>query len=164
MKYDYSKNNVTNVKGLDKDIEFMGYTMNFSKMDGSFLDKMLKMFNISFSDANTMHCVGRYSGGDIIFDAPIVVDGNKMTVKMSEKNAAFKDVDLYIFQDQDNTQMHMYMHSTGFVNFFGNMQITIMEHLGQLDTIDAAAVKAVFDSIDEAVETINLSLVMTKAK
>ena len=44
------------------------------------------------------------------------------------------------------------------------MQITIMEHLGQLDTIDAAAVKAVFDSIDEAVETINLSLVMTKAK
>lgn len=95
-------------------------------------------------------------------EAPIVVDGNKMTVKMSEKNAAFKDVDLYTFQD--NTQMHMYMHSTGFVNFFGNMQITIMEHLGQLDTTDAAAVKAVFDSIDEAVETINFSLVMTKAK
>ena len=39
-----------------------------------------------------------------------------------------------------------------------------MEQLGQLDTTDAAAVKAVFDSIDEAVETINLSLVMTKAK
>ena len=164
MKYDYSKNNVTNVKGLDKDIEFMGYTMNFSKMDGSFLDKMLKMFKISFSDANTMHCVGRYSGGDIIFDAPIVVDGNKMTVKMSEKNAAFKDVDLYAFQDQDNTQFHIYMSTTAFVNFFGNMQVTIMEQLGQFDTTDAAAVKAVFDSIDEAVETINLSLVMTKAK
>ena len=39
-----------------------------------------------------------------------------------------------------------------------------MEHLGQPDTTDAAAVKAVFDSIDEAVESINLSLVMTKAK
>ena len=164
MKYDYIKTFVTNVKGLDKDIEFMGYTMNFSKMDGSFLDKMLKMFNISFPDTNTMHCVGRYSGGDIIFDAPIVIDGNKMTVKMSSKNAAYKDVDLYTFQDQDNTQMHMYMHSTGFVNFFGNMQFTIMEQLGQLDPTDAAAVKAVFDSIDEAVETINLSLVMTKAK
>lgn len=33
-----------------------------------------------------------------------------------------------------------------------------------LDTTDAAAVKAVFDSIDEAVETINVSFVMTRAK
>jgi hypothetical protein len=49
------------------------------------------------------------------------------------------------------------------VNFFGNMQVTIMEQLGMLDTTDAAAVKAVFDSIDEAVETINVSFVMTKA-
>ena len=75
-----------------------------------------------------------------------------------------KDIDLYTFQDQDNTQMHMYMHSTGFVNFFGNMQVTIMEQMGLLDTTDAAAVKAVFDSIDEAVETINVSFVMTRAK
>ena len=87
-----------------------------------------------------------------------------MTVKMSEKNAAFKDVDLYAFQDQDNTQFHIYMSTTAFVNFFGNMQVTIMDQLGQLDTTDAAAVKAVFDSIDEAVETINVSFVMTKAK
>ena len=60
--------------------------------------------------------------------------------------------------------MHMYMHSTGFVNFFGNMQVTIMEQMGTLDTTDAAAVKAVFDSIDDAVETINVSFVMTRAK
>jgi hypothetical protein len=162
--YDYSKMYLSNVKGLDKDIEFMGYTMNFAKMDGSFLDKMLKMFNISFPDANTMHCVGRYSGGDIIFDDPIVVEGNKMTVKMSQKNPAFKDVDLYAFQDQDNTQFHIYMSTTAFINFFGNMQVTIMEQMGQLDTTDAAAVKAVFDSIDEAVESINLSLVMHSSK
>ena len=97
-------------------------------------------------------------------DAPIAVDGNKMTVKMSVRDAAYKDVDLYTFQDQDNTQMHMYMHSTAFVNFFGNMQVTIMEQLGQLDTTDAAAVKAVFDSIDEAVETINVSFVMHSSK
>ena len=32
MKYDYIKTFVTNVKGLDKDIEFMGTTFNFSKM------------------------------------------------------------------------------------------------------------------------------------
>ena len=60
--------------------------------------------------------------------------------------------------------MHMYMHSTGFVNFFGNMQVTIMEQLGMLDTTDAATVKAVFDSIDDAVETINVSFVMHSSK
>ena len=60
--------------------------------------------------------------------------------------------------------MHMYMHSTGFVNFFGNMQVTIMEQMGLLDTTDAAAVKAVFQSIDEAVETINVSFVMHSSK
>ena len=96
-------------------------------------------------------------------EAPIAVYGNKMTVKMSQKNAAYRDIDLYTFQDQDNTQMHMYMHSTAFVNFFGNMQITIMDQLGMIDTTDATAVKAVFDSIDDAVETINVSFVMTKS-
>ena len=166
MKYDYIKTFVTNVKGLDKDIDFMGYTFNFAKMDGVKLDKMLKtlLFTVEFPDANTIKYSGYYNGENIIMEAPIVVDGNKMTVKMSEKNAALKDVDLYTFQDQDNTQMHMYMHSTGFENFFGNMQVTIMEQMGDLDLTDAAAVKAVFDSIDEAVETINLSLVMTRAK
>ena len=165
MKYDYIKTFVSNVKGLDKDIEFMGTTFNFAKMDGVKLDKMLKtlLFTVEFPDANTIKYSCHYNNQPMSMEAPIAVDGNKMTVKMSEKNAAYKDVDLYTFQDQDNTQMHMYMHSTGFVNFFGNMQVTIMEQMDLIDTTDAAAVKAVFDSIDEAVETINLSLVMTKA-
>ncbi len=166
MKYDYIKTFITNVKGLDKDIEFMGTTFNFAKMDGVMLDKALKaiLFNVEFPNANTIKYSCYYNGQNMSMEAPIVVDGNKMTVKMSEKNAAYKNVDLYTFQDQDNTQMHMYMHSTAFVNFFGNMQVTIMEQLGQLNTTDAAAVKAVFDSIDDAVETINVSFVMTKAK
>ena len=166
MKYDYIKTFVTNVKGLDKDIEFMGTTFNFAKMDGVMMDKALKaiLFNVEFPDANTIKYSCYYNNQPMSMEAPIAVDGNKMTVKMSEKNAAYKNVDLYTFQDQDNTQMHMYMHSTAFVNFFGNMQVTIMEQLGQLDTTDEAAVKAVFDSIDDAVETINVSFVMTRAK
>ena len=166
QKYDYIKTFVTNVKGLDKDIEFMGTTFNFAKMDGVKLDKMLKavLFTVEFPDANTIKYGCHYNGQNMSMEAPIAVDGNQMTVKMSEKNPALKDVDLYTFQDQDNTQMHMYMHSTGFVNFFGNMQVTIMEQMGTLDTTDAAAVKAVFDSIDDAVETINVSFVMTRAK
>ena len=166
MKYDYIKTFITNVKGLDKDIEFMGTTFNFAKMDGVKMDKALKaiLFNVEFPDANTIKYNCYYNGQNMSMEAPIVVDGNKMTVKMSEKNPAYKDTDLYTFQDQDNTQMHMYMHSTGFENFFGNMQVTIMEQMGQLDTTDAAAVKAVYDSIDDAVETINVSFVMTRAK
>ena len=45
-----------------------------------------------------------------------------------------------------------------------DMQVTIMEQMGLLDTTDAAAVKAVFDSIDDAVETINVSFVMHSSK
>ncbi len=166
MKYDYNKIFVTNVKGLDKDIDFIGTTINYSKVDGVVLDKFLKAlcFAVEFPDANTIKYSYLYNGQNISMEAPIVVDGNKMIVKMSSKNAAFKDVDLYTFQDQDNCQMHIYMHATGFVNFLGNSQISLMEQKGQIDTNDAAAVKAVFDSIDEAIETVNVSLVMTKAK
>ena len=165
MKYDYIKTFVTNVKGVDKDVDVMGYTFNFAKMDGVVLDKMLKtvLFAVEFPDANTIRYSCKYNKFSMEMDAPIVVDGNKMTVKMSQRDAAYKDVDLYTFQDQDNSQMHMYMHTTAFVNFFGNMQIAFMSELGQLDKTDANAVKAVFDGIDAAVESINLSLVMTKA-
>ena len=165
MKYDYIKTFVSNVKGEDKDIPFLNTSFNFAKMDGVKLDKMLKtlLFAVEFPDANTIKYSCHYNGEYMALTAPIAVDGNKMTIKMSEKNAALKDVDLYTFQDQDNTQMHMYMHSTAFVNFFGNMQATMMSQMGQLDLTNAEAVKAVFDSIDEAVETINVSFVMEKA-
>ena len=164
-KYDYIKTFVTNVDGLDKDINFMGFEFNFAKMDGVKLDKMLKtlLFNIEFPDANTIKYACHYNNEPMSLDAPIVVDGNKMTVKMSSKDAAYKDVDLYTFQDADCSQMHMYMPTYAFINFFGNMQATIMSQMGDLDLTDAAAVKAVFDSIDEAVKTINVSFVMTKA-
>ena len=86
-----------------------------------------------------------------------------MTIKISEEYPGLKDVDMYTFQDQDNTQMHMYMPTYSFINFFGNMQVIMMSQLGMIDITDAAAVKAIYDSIDDAVETINLSLVMTKS-
>lgn len=165
-KYDYIKTYITNVDGLDKTINFMGYEFNFAKIDGVKFDKMLKtiLFAVEFPDANTIKYSCHYNNEAMALQAPIVVDGNKMTVKMSEVYSAAKDVDLYTFQDQDNTQMHMYMPTYSFVNFFANMQIAIMAQVGELDMNDAAAVKAVFDSIDEAVNTINISFVMTAAK
>ena len=167
MKYDYIKTFVSNVKGLDKDIDVMGYKFNFAKMDGVMLDKMLKtlLFTVEFPDANTIKysCLYDRNAEPAVVEAPIAVDGNKMTIKISEEYPGLKDVDMYTFQDKDNTQMHMYMPTYSFINFFGNMQVIMMSQLGMIDTTDAAAVKAIYDSIDDAVETINLSLVMTKS-
>ena len=164
--YDHIKAFVTNAKGVDKDIDIMGSKFNFAKMDGVKLNKMLKtlLFAVEFPNANTIRYNYFYNGKNNSLEAPIVVDGNKMTVKMSQKNALLKDIDLYTFQDADATQMHMYMPTYAFINFFGNMQATIMAQNGLLDLTDATAVNAVCDSIKNALEAINVSLVMEKAK
>ena len=165
-KYSYNKNYVTNVKGLDQEIDFMGFKFNFAEMDGVRLDKMLKtiLFEIEFPDANTIKYSCRHSNLDepAVVEAPIAVDGNKMTLKMSEVYSTAKDVDLYTFQDVDGCQLHIYLPTYSFINFFGNMQVVMMGQMGTLDLTDAAAVKAVYDTIDEAVNTINVSLVMSK--
>ena len=164
--YDHIKTFVTNVKGVDKDVDIMGNKFNFAKMDGVKLNKMLKtlLFAVEFPNANTIRYNYFYNGKNNSLEAPIVVDGNKMTLKMSKKNPLFKDIDLYTFQDADATQMHMYMPTYAFINFFGNMQVTIMAQNGLLDLTDATAVNAIYDSIENAVETINVSLVMEKSK
>ena len=164
-KYDHIKTFITNVKGLDKDIDVLGTTFNFAKMTGEKLNKMLKtlLFAVDFPNANTIRYNYFYNGKNNSLEAPIVVDGNKMTVQMSKKNPLFKDVDLYTFQDADASQMHMYMSTSAFVNFYGNMQASLMAQMGQLDLTDATAVNAIYDTIDNAVDTINLSLVMEKS-
>ena len=156
--YDHIKAFVTNAKGVDKDVDIMGNKFNFAKMDGVKLNKMLKtlLFAVEFPNANTIRYNYFYNGKNNSLEAPIVVDGNKMTLKMSQKNPLFKDIDLYTFQDADTTQMHMYMPTYAFINFFGNMQATIMAQNGLLDLTDATAVNAIYDSIENAVETINV--------
>ena len=165
QKYDYIKTYVSNVKGEDKDIDFMGYTFNFAKMDGSGLDKMLKalLFAVEFPDANTLGYSYQMNGNKETYNSPIVVEGNTMTIKMSEKVATLKDVVLYAFQDADCSQLHFYMHKTAFVNFYTNMQAMLMEATDeQFDINNAEAVNAIYNEINNAVETINVSLVMSK--
>lgn len=165
QKYDYIKTFVSNVKGEDKDIDFMGYTFNFAKMDGSGLDKMLKalLFAVEFPDANTLGYSYQMNGNKETYNSPIVVEGNKMTIKMSAKVPTLKDVVLYAFQDADCSQMHFYMHKTAFVSFYTNMQAMLMAATNeQFDITNAEAVNAIYDNINNAVETINVSLVMSK--
>ena len=165
-KYDYMKTFVTNVKGEDKDIPFLNTSFNFAKMDGSIIDKFLKsiLFNVEFPDAKTIKYSYLLEGQNVVIEAPIEVEGNKMTIKMSENNPAYQDVVLYAFQDQDNTQMHWYMPTTSFEKFFGNTSVALMLGYGQLDKDDTEAIAGVFKTIADAVESINLSIVMTKSK
>ena len=166
MKYDYIKTFVTNVKGEDKDIPFLNTSFNFAKMDGSIIDKFLKsiLFTVEFPEANKIKYSYLLEGKNIVIDAPIEVDGNKMTIKMSANNPAYQDVDMYAFQDQDNTQMHWYMPTTSFEKFFGNTSVALMLGYGQLDKDDTEGIANVYKTIADAVESINLSIVMTKVK
>ena len=165
-KYDYRATYVTNVKGEDKDIPFLNTSFNFAKMDGSIIDKFLKsiLFTVEFPNANTIKYSYLLEGQNIVIEAPIEVEGNKMTIKMSANNPAYQDVDMYAFQDQDNTQMHWYMPTTSFEKFFGNTSVALMLGYGQLDKDDTEGIANVYKTIADAVESINLSLVMTKAK
>ena len=163
QNYNYINTYVTNVKGEDKDIDFMGYTFNFAKMDGSGLDKMLKalLFAVEFPDANTLGYSYQMNGNKETYNSPIVVEGNKMTIKMSAKVPTLKDVVLYAFQDADCSQMHFYMHKTAFVSFYTNMQAMLMAATNeQFYITNAEAVYAIYNNINNAVETINVSLVM----
>ena len=165
QNYNYIKTYVSNVKGEDKDIDFMGYTFNFAKMDGSGLDKMLKslLFAVEFPNANTLGYSYQMNGNKETYNSPIVVEGNKMTIKMSAKVPTLKDVVLYAFQDADCSQMHFYMHKTAFVSFYTNMQAMLMAATDeQFDINNAEAVNAIYDNINNAVQTINVSLVMSK--
>ena len=166
MKYDYIKTFVTNVKGEDKDIPFLNTSFNFAKMDGSIIDKFLKsiLFNVEFPDANTINYCFMLEGQNLPMSAPIEVEGNKMTIKMSANDPVFHDVVVYTFQDKDNSQMHMYMPTSSFEKFFANTSVSVMLGYGQLDKNDADAIAAVYQNVADAVESINLSLVMSKTK
>ena len=161
--YDYSSLYVSNVKGEDKDISFMGYTMNLATMDGSGIDKMLKaiLFHFEFPDADTLSYTYSIGNNQETYSAPIEVEGNKFTVKMSKKVSTLKDVVFYAFQDAEDNQMHLYMHRDAFVNFYTNMQAMLMiVENPQFDITNAEAVDAIYNNINDAVESINLSIIM----
>ena len=160
--YDYSATYISNAKGEDKDVPFLNTSFNFAKMDGSIIDKFLKstLFSVEFPDANTFKYSFLVGGQNTSMTAPIEVEGNKMTIKMSENNPALHDVEVYTFQDQDNTQMHLFMPTASFEKFFANTSVYVMLGNGQLDINDAEAIAGVYKTIADAVESINLSIIM----
>ena len=162
-KYSYNNVYISNVKGSDKEINFMGYKFAFANMDGSRLEMVMKsaLFGIEFPDANTVSYTYQLNGISETYTLPIVVEGNKMTFKVSEKVPSLKDVVFYAFQDADDSQMHLYIHQSSFVSFFTNMQAIMAVAVDPaFDITNPAAIDAIYNEIDAAVESINLSVVM----
>lgn len=164
--YDYNNIYVTNVKATDAEFEFAGQTLNLANMDGKFLDKMMKnlLFNVSFPSADEIVYNYHYNGETVPMPSPIVVDGNKMTIKKSVNNPAYKDIDVWTFQDQDNTQMHMYMPTYAFENFLANTIVEMMSNEGKLDLSNTEKVAEIYAAVTEAIETINVSFIFKAAK
>ena len=163
--YRYSNIFVSNVDGEDKEFDMFGYTMNFATMDGSKLDLMLKtlLFEFEFIDANTIYYGYLYGGLKDAHSSLIEVDGNKLTIKMSERIPTLKDVEFYAFQDVDDSQMHLYMHRNAVVNFYTNMQAMLQEADDEeFDIYDTESVEAIYNSFNEAIKSINISLIFKR--
>ena len=160
-QYDYSNIYVTNAKGLNEDFDFGGINLNFSKMDGAVMDKMMKtlLFNVTFPSEDSISYNCRVEDHWVSMEAPIMVDGNKIKIIMSQRNPAYRDIVLYAFQDVDNCQMHMYMPTSSFESFFANISVVHLADRGELDLNDKEAVKAVFAGVENAIESINVSLI-----
>ena len=160
--YDYSATYISNAKGVDKDIPFLDTKFNFAHMDGSIIDKFLKsvLYNVQFPDAKTFQYNCLLEGQNVSLQLPMEVEGNKMTIKMSSRHASYRDVVVYAFQDVDGCQFHMYMPTASFENFFSNLSLSILSASGQVDINNPVHVDAVYKEVADAIESINVSIVM----
>ena len=164
--YDYNTAYVTYAKGADEDFTIMDNTFNIAKIKAGDFDKMFRadLFSVEL-DANSFKYKLRLDNGqDTGFDAPMTVDGNKVTLDMSAINPALRKVDMYMFQDADDTQVHVYMHTDAFINYFANMEVYTLILEGKINPSDSAAIAKVFADMEARIESINVTFVMKVRK
>ena len=163
--YDYSSAYITNAKGTDEDFSILGHTFNIAKIVAGDFDMMLRsvLFCLD-TDANSIKQHFLVDGVEGNIETPITVVGNKVTIDYSDVNPALRKVEMYMFQDAKDSQLHMYMHSDAFINYFANLEVVTLLQAGKIDTTDAAAVEKVFADMEARVESINVSFVMKVRK
>ena len=159
--YDYSSSYVSNAKGKDEDFSIMGYNFNMSKIKSDNFDMMFRtvLFYLT-TNANSIKQHFFINGKAEEIETPITVDGNKVTFDMSVIDPAFRTVEMYMYQDADNCQLHMYLPTTSFINNFANLEIASLKAEGKLDTTDADSVAKVFADMEARIESINVSFVL----
>ena len=125
--YDYKSAYVTNAKGKDEDFSIMGNIFNIANINAGDFDIILgsTLFCVELN-ANSIKHKYILNGQDKVFDAPITVDGNKVTLDMSAVNPALRKVEMYMYQDADDSQLHMYMHTDAFINYFANLEVVTL--------------------------------------
>ena len=160
--YAYNTAYVTSAKGKDEDFSIMGHTFNIAKLKASDFDVMFRadLFLAEFPNSNTMKHRFHIDGQDTGFDAQIAIEENKVTIDMSVVNPALRKVDMYMFQDADDSQLHMYMPTTSFINYFANMELYALILKGEINQTDEAAIAKVFADMEARVESINVSFVL----
>ena len=160
--YDYSSAYVSNAKGADEDFTILNTTFNMANIKAGDFDMMYRSVLSCFEfEADLFKYKFRRDDGlEMEFDTPITVEGNKVTLDMSAVNPACRKVEMYMFQDADDSQLHMYMYTDAFINYFANLDVIALVTEGKIDPTDAAAVEKVFADMEARVESINVSFVL----
>ena len=163
--YDYSSAYVSNAKGKDEDFSMLGHTFNIANIKGHNFDMMFRseLFSVDLN-ANSITQRFRANGRDIEIVIPITVDDNKVTLDLSAENPAYRKVDMYMFQDADNSQLHMYMHTNDFINYFANMELYNLLAAGEITASNTTAIEKVYTDMEARIESINVSFVFKARK
>ena len=160
--YDYISAYVSNAKGADEDFTILNTTFNMANIKAGDFDMMYRSVLSCFEfEADLFKYKFRRDDGlEMEFDTPITVEGNKVTLDMSAVNPACRKVEMYMFQDADDSQLHMYMYTDAFIDYFANLDVIALVTEGKIDPTDAAAVEKVFADMEARVESINVSFVL----
>ena len=163
--YAYNTAYVSNAKGTDEDFSIMGHTFNMANIGAGNFDMIFgaDLYCVKLN-ANSITHKFRPNGQDVEVETPITVEGNKVTLDMSAVNPACRTVEMYMFQDADDSQLHIYMPTKAFINYFANLEIPGLVQEGKLDPTDAAAVEKFFADMEARIESINVSFVMKVRK
>ena len=163
--YYYKSAYVTNTKGADEDFTILGNTFNMANIHGGNFDTMFgaDLYSVELN-TNTITLKSRPYGQDTEIKLPITVDGNKVTINLSTENPAFRNVDMYMFQDANDSQLHMYMPTQSFINYFANMEIFRLLGEGKINSADATAIEKIYTDLEAHVESINVSFVFKARK
>ena len=158
--YAYKSAYVSNVEGKDEDFTIFDSTFNIAKIEAYDFDKLFGAdLHIVELLNNSIKHTFRPNGQNVVLETPITVDGNKVTLDYSNVNPACRKVEMYMFQDKDDTQLHMYMPTSSFVNYFANMEFSTLLTEGKIDPADATAIEKVYTDMEARVESINVSFV-----
>ena len=164
--YDYISAYVSNAKGKDEDFTIMGNTFNIAKIKAYDFDKMFSadLFSVELNANSFKYKLLLENGQDAGFDTPMTVNGNKVTLDMSAINPALRKVEMRMFQDANDTQVHVYMHTEAFINYFANMEVYTLIMEGKINPADSTAIAKVFADMEARVESINVSFVFKARK